>query len=193
MLAICSTLPSLKYFSENIFPFPNKAPLTLSREHALTQAQRKEVKTRMQSMAFTNDFDRRPESPLTHGKQQVMEQLIRILDCVFPLLFAEVGVPPPPPLRALQVLFSKMPPLVVQVLNDTPTRVCPIKKSFGHLRRFALMHMQVHSYTSSEASLRRSHLLAARDELVEYAKLAEKVSNNYVDRHLNCMQNLTCC
>lgn len=90
MLSICSTLSSLRA-QALVRPFADKAPLSLRPEHALTSAQRKEIKIRMGSMAFTNEFGRVPESPLTHGRQQVMEQLIRMNDCVFPLLFAGVS------------------------------------------------------------------------------------------------------
>ena len=90
MLAICSTASSLSA-TVSQFPFMNKAPMNLRPQHALTTGQRKEMSARMSTMAFTNDFGRLPESPLTHGRQQVMEQLIRLLDCVFPLLFAGVS------------------------------------------------------------------------------------------------------
>ncbi|KAF5826354.1 hypothetical protein DUNSADRAFT_3456 [Dunaliella salina] len=119
-------------------------------QHTLTLAQRQECKRRSATMVFTNEFGRLPECPLTYGAQQVMEQLIRQLDCVLPLLFAEV-------------------------LIDSPNAANPIKKSFGHLRRFAEYHMSVHSYAPHQAKLRRAHLHAARLELVEYVKMAELV------------------
>lgn len=90
MLAICATVNSSSS-PEPDYPIPGKAPLNLRPEHALTTDQNSEMKRRMSTMTFTNDFSRVPECPLTYGKQQVMEQLIRLLDCVFPLLFAEVS------------------------------------------------------------------------------------------------------
>jgi len=152
MLSICATIP---YLRDNVkgFPIIGKAPFGLRPQHALTNSQRKEIERRMGNMVFTNEFGRLPESPIAYGKQQVMEQLIRLLDCVFPLLFADV-------------------------LNDTSIRLCPIKKSFGHLRRFADQHMRVHNYLPHEEHLRRTHLEAARNELLEYAKMAEQVSSH---------------
>ena len=76
MLVICSSISSLNT-TVTSFPLLNKAPLSLRAEHALNRTQRAEMKFRMNSMTFTNDFDRVPESPLTHGRQQVIQQLIR--------------------------------------------------------------------------------------------------------------------
>mmetsp|Transcript_14420 Transcript_14420/g.39068 ORF Transcript_14420/g.39068 Transcript_14420/m.39068 type:complete len:684 (+) Transcript_14420:662-2713(+) len=147
MLGVCSSLTSLNDIAQ-VFPFEGKAPVHLRPEHALSTGQRAEMKKRMRSMVFTNEFSRIPECPLTYGKQQVMEQLIRLLDCVLPVLFAGV-------------------------LQDTPNRTCPIKKSFGHLRRFADFHMRVHAYLPHESQLRRTHLQEARKELLEFAKMAK--------------------
>jgi len=91
MLAICETLPSLKS-KQLTFPIFGKASLNLRQEHALSTIQRAEIKRRMATMVFTNEFDRVPECPLSYAKQQVMEQLIRMVDCVFPLLFADVSM-----------------------------------------------------------------------------------------------------
>jgi len=86
MLAIFSPPPS----SEPVFLCEGKAPLFLRSEHVLSGAQRAECKRRAATLTVTNEFSRAPECPITYGRQQVMDQLIRQLDCVLPLLFAEV-------------------------------------------------------------------------------------------------------
>lgn len=75
-----------------------------------------------------------------------------------------------------QILTPPSPsPRAPQVLEDSPNEINLIKKSFGHLRRFAEFHMKVHTYSQEEADLRQRDALAARDELLEFAKIAEKV------------------
>jgi len=88
MLAVFSTAQSLEKKIQ--YPIPGKAPLYLHPTHTLSLPQRQECKRRSATMCFTNEFGRLPECPLTYGAQQVMDQLIRQLDCVLPLLFAEV-------------------------------------------------------------------------------------------------------
>jgi len=88
LLAITSTIESLS--KPQIVPIRGLAPRFLRPEHALSRAQRAECIKRMSTMVFTHEFDRPPECPLKHAKSQTMEQLIRQLDCVLPLLFAEV-------------------------------------------------------------------------------------------------------
>lgn len=91
LVAITSTLESLS--KPAIAPIRGLAPRFLRPEHALSRAQRAECMKRMPiaTMVFTHEFDRPPECPLSHAKSQTMEQLFRQLDCVLPLLFAEVG------------------------------------------------------------------------------------------------------
>jgi len=147
----------------------------------------------MSSMVFTLDFSRPPESPIEHGSSQTMEQIICQLDCVLPLLFAEVRfcsccytsfncysstyghcslVP-----RNATTLHAINTDVVLtsQVLVDPPGSHNIVKESFGHLRRFALAHMRAGSYHPGEDKLREDDLLAARDELLLFAMLAEQV------------------
>ncbi len=91
MTTICEPLQLLRK-NRRIPPIIGKAPQSLLPEHALSQSQRNEIRVRMGTMTFTNEFSSVPENPLTHGKRQKMEQLIRMLDCVFPLLFADVSL-----------------------------------------------------------------------------------------------------
>jgi len=90
MLAVLSTQECLKSASF-IFPIPGFAPQHLRSDHALSREQRSTALKRMSNMVFTSDFSRPPECPITYGKTQTMEQMIRHLDSVLPLLFAEVS------------------------------------------------------------------------------------------------------
>jgi len=62
-----------------------------------------------------------------------------------------------------------------QNLIDPPGGYNVVKKSFGHLRRFAMVHMRVDSYEAHESGRRQQDLHQARQELLEFAKMAEKV------------------
>ena len=93
MLTCLSTQEALRAKEKNstsLHPIPGKAPFYMSPDDGLTRQQRKECTDRMRTFVFTNDFDRPPECPVTHGASQVMEQLMRQPDCVMPLLFVEV-------------------------------------------------------------------------------------------------------
>jgi len=48
-----------------------------------------------------------------------------------------------------------------QVLGDTPESRCFVKMSYGHLRRFALVHMSLHNYTTEQAHVRTAELALA--------------------------------
>jgi len=60
-------------------------------------------------------------------------------------------------------------------LIDPPGGYNVIKKSFGHLRRFALAHMRAANYQPHEVNERQEEFQAARLELLAYAKMAETV------------------
>lgn len=76
---------------------------------------------------------------------------MRFIDCYFQLLFAAPASHP--------------------LLHPD------IKRAFGHLRRFVASHMQVHGQETEPERLTR--ITKAREELLNFAKIAYEVRNLY--------------
>ena len=67
------------------------APPALRPAHCLDKRERAQLRARSEAMVFTQDFGRRVRCIDPRVKALTMEELMRSIDCVLPLLFAEVG------------------------------------------------------------------------------------------------------
>lgn len=100
------------------------------------------------------DFSHPFKCPLTDRSWYIMEDYMRFIDCYFQLLFAAPASHP---------------------LLDPD-----IKRAFGHLRRFVRSHMQVHGEETESARLTR--ITKAREELLDFAKIAYEVRRQHYVR-----------
>ena len=66
--------------------------------------------------------------------------------------------------------------MIFQVLKDPD-----VKKAWGHLRRFALYHMTFDDDRDKTLHDREMARALARQELLEYAKIAEQVGQHIHD------------
>lgn len=107
-------------------------------------------------------FNRLYRDVMANKASWQIEDCARAIECFLPILLRPVQSP------AMQVL--------------QPDKV---KKAYGHMRRFAAFHASMAKYADAPSLMVAA--VAARNELLEYAKLAEEVRMMWVqtDWHMS--------